>query len=41
MLNALARGLTESALQDPALLDEDYFADAFGLLAQAIRTTDA
>jgi AcrR family transcriptional regulator len=33
VLNALARGLMETALYDPSLLDEDYFADAFALLA--------
>lgn len=33
VLNALARGLMESALYDPSLLDEDYFANSFALLA--------
>jgi AcrR family transcriptional regulator len=36
VLNALARGLMESALYDPSLLDEEYFADAFALLAPSI-----
>jgi len=36
VLHALARGLTESAIQDPKLLDEEYFADAFALLAHSI-----
>ena len=36
VLNALARGLMETALYDPSLLDEDYFADAFALLAHSV-----
>lgn len=35
VLLALTRGLIESALRDPALLDEEYFADAFALLASS------
>lgn len=41
VLNALARGLTESALQDPTLLDEEYFAEAFGVLARSIEPLGA
>ena len=36
VLNALARGLMETALYDSSLLDDEYFADAFALLASSI-----
>ena len=37
VLNALARGLIEAALLDPSLLDEEFFADAFALLATSLK----
>jgi len=40
LLAALARGLMEAALYDPSLLEEDYFADAFGVIARSIESVD-
>jgi AcrR family transcriptional regulator len=41
IISAFVRGMLESALHDPKLLDEEYFADAFGLLAASVDLTEA